>query len=51
MRANNTKRKFVDEIKMSGYEKEILKIKPDILILTISSAYIIPLKNMYEREN
>ena len=51
IRANNEKRKFVDEIKMSGYEKEILKMKPDILIFTITSAYIIPLKNMYEREN
>lgn len=51
LRANNSKRKFVDEIKMSGYENEILKMKPDILILTVSSAYIIPLKNMYESEN
>ena len=51
IRANNSKRKFADEMKMSEYEKEILKMKPDVLIFTFSSAHIVPMKNMYEREN
>lgn len=50
-RANNGHREFVSEIKMSNYEDEILNMKPDILILTMSSAYIIPMLNMYESEN
>ena len=50
-RINNKYRAFVDELKISNYEKEILEIKPDILIITIGSGHITPLKNMYEREN
>ena len=50
-RANNGHRDFLHEFRISEYEQEILKMKPDILILTLSSGHIIPMLNMYESEN
>lgn len=50
-RANNGYRDFLHEFRISEYEKEILKMKPDILILTLSSGHIVPMLNMYESEN
>lgn len=51
LRVNNGQRKFVDELKMTDYEPLILELNPNILILTLTSAYIQPMLNMYESEN
>lgn len=51
IRANNGQREFINELKMADYEPKILELKPDILILTLTSAYIPPMLNMYESEN
>lgn len=50
LRVNNGLRKFTDELKIADYEAQILELKPDILILTLTSAYIAPMLNMYESE-
>lgn len=50
-RANNGRRQAINDLKMADYQPLILELKPDVLILTITSAYIIPMLNMYESEN